>query len=80
MGRTACTDPQCLYKGSLYLYLYKYNIFIRPSVPFSLNFTVILHTMLVLVHHTVLFPFNGAVNHVSYSALTESCPIHVYVV
>jgi len=21
MGRTACTEPQCLYKGSLYLYL-----------------------------------------------------------
>ena len=23
MGRTACTEPQCLYKGDLYLYLYK---------------------------------------------------------
>jgi len=22
MGRTACTEPQCLYKGDLYLYLY----------------------------------------------------------
>ena len=22
MGRTACTEPQCLYKGSLYLYFY----------------------------------------------------------
>jgi len=22
MGRTACTDPQCLYNGALYLYLY----------------------------------------------------------
>jgi len=22
MGRTACTEPQCLYKGTLYLYLY----------------------------------------------------------
>ena len=21
MGRTACTEPQCLYKGELYLYL-----------------------------------------------------------
>jgi len=21
MGRTACTEPQCLYKGNLYLYL-----------------------------------------------------------
>jgi len=24
MGRTACTEPQCLYKGDLYLYLYLY--------------------------------------------------------
>jgi hypothetical protein len=22
MGRTACTEPQCLYKGDLYLYLF----------------------------------------------------------
>jgi len=22
MGRTACTEPQCLYKDDLYLYLY----------------------------------------------------------
>jgi len=21
MGRTACTEPQCLYKGALYFYL-----------------------------------------------------------
>jgi len=23
MGRTACTEPQCLYKGALYLLLYR---------------------------------------------------------
>jgi hypothetical protein len=22
MGRTACTEPQCLYKGDLYIYIY----------------------------------------------------------
>jgi hypothetical protein len=27
MGRTACTEPQCLYKGALYLYLYLYIYF-----------------------------------------------------
>ena len=25
MGRTACTEPQCLYKGALYLYLYLFS-------------------------------------------------------
>ena len=27
MGRTACTEPQCLYKGAHYLYLYKIYYF-----------------------------------------------------
>ena len=25
MVRTACTEPQCLYKGALYLYLYLFD-------------------------------------------------------
>jgi hypothetical protein len=25
MGRTACTEPQCLYKGDLYLYLFSHE-------------------------------------------------------
>jgi hypothetical protein len=42
MGRTACTEPQCLYKGDLYLYLtvelYLYSLYgpyalYRASVP-----------------------------------------------
>jgi len=30
MGRTACTEPQCLYKGDLYLYLY-YSLHNNPE-------------------------------------------------
>ena len=38
MGRTVCTEPQCLYKGALYLYLYLYSRYgpyglYRASVP-----------------------------------------------
>jgi len=35
MDRTACTEPQCLYKGALYLYLYPYYPYgpYRASVP-----------------------------------------------
>jgi len=38
IGRTACTEPQCLYKGTLYLYLYLYSPYgpyglYRASVP-----------------------------------------------
>jgi len=32
MGHTACTEPQCLHKGALYLYLYLYS----PYGPYSL--------------------------------------------
>ena len=31
MGRTACTEPQCLYKGALYLYLWNWK-FIEVSL------------------------------------------------
>jgi len=38
MGRTACTEPQCLYNDALYLYLYLYSPYglyglYRASVP-----------------------------------------------
>ena len=38
MSRTACTEPRCLYKGALYLYLYLYSPYgpyglYRASVP-----------------------------------------------
>jgi len=32
LDRTACTEPQCLYNGALYLYLYLYS----PYVPYGL--------------------------------------------
>jgi len=33
MCRTACIEPQCLYNGALYLYLYLYS----PYVPYGLS-------------------------------------------
>jgi hypothetical protein len=35
MGRTACIEPQCLYKGALYLYLLRYD-----SAPVRKHFQV----------------------------------------
>jgi hypothetical protein len=32
MGRTACTEPQCLYKGALYLVHWVYNYTFRPCI------------------------------------------------
>ena len=41
MGRTACTEPQCLYKGDLYLYLIlqylSHNVPWSVSEPLSIN-------------------------------------------
>ena len=39
MGRTACTEPQCLYNGALYLYLIKKV----SSVPRKRNYTPLRH-------------------------------------
>jgi hypothetical protein len=36
MGRTACTEPQCLYKGALYLYL---SLSACTRVHFTFTFT-----------------------------------------
>jgi len=36
MGRTACAEPQCLYKGALYLYL---TLHIVTSQKMISNFT-----------------------------------------
>ena len=33
MGRTACTEPQCLYKGALYLYLWSWKSRAIPLLP-----------------------------------------------
>jgi len=36
MGRTVCTELQCLYKDALYLYLYKHTSFVgHPAFQFS---------------------------------------------
>ena len=41
MGRTACTEPQCLYKGALYLFFYLleevYTCAIRLKKPGGIN-------------------------------------------
>jgi hypothetical protein len=36
MGRTACREPQCLYKGALYLYLTVELYLYSPYGPYSL--------------------------------------------
>jgi len=39
MDRTACTEPQCLYNGALYLYLYLYSPY-RPYGPYRASVPV----------------------------------------
>jgi len=47
MCRTACTEPQCLYNGALYLYLYSYC----PYVPHGLY-----RTWMPLQRYTITLP------------------------
>jgi len=50
MGRTACTEPQCLYKGDLYLYFLPY--------PFETNY-YFLNTKIVLNYMKIQFVPRG---------------------
>ena len=64
MGRTACTEPQCLYKGALYLYLtvelYLYSPLwaVRPVLSLSactrVHFTFTLPTSFSLLVYSLL--------------------------
>ena len=70
MGRTACTEPQCLYKGAIYLcltvelYLYSpygpYGLY-RASVPVQgCTFTFTLYDLFTFctfpdIHHITTF-------------------------
>ena len=42
MGRTACTEPQCLYKGDLYLHLYINDLMNRKNIT---QHTIIRHCL-----------------------------------
>ena len=56
MGCTACTEPQCLYKGVLYLYLLLivYFRFVNISVvinPLNPELNPICYLLALLAHH-----------------------------
>jgi len=54
MGRTACTEPQCLYKGTLYLYFYLFSYIVtsaarntrRQQMDTHFNYTIVTDYML----------------------------------
>ena len=62
MGRTACTEPQCLYKGALYLFLLNnkfHTVVLKLIVQCWVTFSIReLHTMLLSICE---FPDTGIV-------------------
>ena len=60
MGRTACTEPQCLYKGALYLYLIIIFLFffLRCLAAYLL---VPLRNTMFLWHCVLLFYLDGVI-------------------
>ena len=50
MGRTTSTEPQCLYKGALYLYFYLYVLRYltrRPKIQRFEGFDIVLRDLVV---------------------------------
>jgi len=57
MGRMACTEPQCLYKGDLYLYhFYVYSLIIFSSIFFLILHPAVKVNFGVLYEQHVLQP------------------------
>jgi hypothetical protein len=60
MGRTACTEPQCLYKRVLYLlilksFAWKIRVYFRSYIQMTLNSFVVLRFLLNRVTFTYMF-------------------------
>jgi hypothetical protein len=52
MGRTACTEPQCLYKSALYLYLIYFFVIFMYS--YCYVYVLLLYTLLYILFHCVV--------------------------
>ena len=55
MCRTACTEPQCLYKGALYLYLWSWKSIAIPLLPLWTVRPVQSLSACTMVHFTFTF-------------------------
>jgi len=54
MGRTACTEPQCLYKGDLYLYIFTFHkvyILLKRACTMEAGFNIIVNYNPGCVHN-----------------------------
>jgi len=70
MGRTACTEPQCLYKGALYLYLFlatqKICFYLLLFNPLNAELNTICHLLALLGAHPILHVSKIRVNFINY--------------
>jgi len=55
MGRTACTEPQCLYKGALYLFYLSLNPSLIQMNTIHVLMSRVLRYILILIFHPHLF-------------------------
>jgi hypothetical protein len=57
MGRTACTEPQCLYKGALYLYIALWVIYfiIICSILFYFMDSCIFQTLYIKIYINYIY-------------------------
>ena len=54
MGRSACTEPQCLYKGDLYLlYKHAYVFYIIKGFFKSILSNAVYHYLCIMVYYCV---------------------------
>ena len=67
MGRMACTEPQCLYKGTLYLYLYSHYVHIMIWTDTNLS-----PIFFFCTHNFELTMYSSVRNYIQYMCDTKS--------
>jgi len=83
MGRTACTEPQCLYKGDFYLFKVKQlNIFMLSQIcglfnPLNAELNPICYLLALLGAHHFLHVSRIRVNDAEYGAYVMSSRVNV---
>ena len=66
MGRKACTEPQCLYKGALYLYLFTLSLhYTTTSIQHHHAFLIFEHVLTLLGNRASLFYLTNIACHLT---------------
>jgi hypothetical protein len=79
MGRIACTEPQCLYKGALYLYLYPLALCCKVFLEAFLVVQLAIFPLFFLPKRILLFPLQSRLRDNSLGHTVRICVFNILI-